>query len=83
MPAIMSEDHQLLSIHRKIPVRKLKKRIGYRPHSDVTIFHHPVAIFGGMFKREVNIIGNPLVIRFGTSVLQSDPDFIQGSRMAV
>ena len=64
-------------------MRKLKKRIGYRPHSDVTRFHHPVAILGGKFKREVNISGNPLVIRFGTSVLQSDPDLIQGSRMAV
>ena len=58
MPGIMSDDHQLLSIHRNIPVRKLKKRIGYRPHFDVTIFHHSVAIFGGKFNREVNISGN-------------------------
>lgn len=41
---------------------ELKKRIGYRAQFDVSILHHPVAVFLGEFERKLNIGRNPLVI---------------------
>ena len=79
--AIMSEE---LTSYMKHPSENdrcgslnMNRRFG--PILDVTIFHHPVAIFGGKLREKVNISGNPSAKPFGTLLLQSDPDFRRGS----
>jgi hypothetical protein len=49
---------------------ELKKRISYRAQLDVSILHHPVAVFLGESERKLNIGRNPLVIGFDLSARQ-------------